>query len=115
MPFAAKRPCGKTGCSALVSDTHYCDDHAELSKQADRWRGTAASRGYDSGWRRVRLQALKRDHYLCQHCLTAGQVTSAADVHHILKLTAYPHLRLVLTNLVSLCKGCHAKLTANGQ
>lgn len=115
MPSKALKPCGKPGCPKLVSDARYCDDHAELSRQADRYRGTASSRGYDAEWRRVRTQALKRDKYLCQHCIAADRVTSAVDVHHILKLTTYPHLRLALSNLRSLCKGCHAKLTANGQ
>src|SRR5271154_3269834 len=40
MPFAAKRPCGKPGCANLVSGARYCDDHADHSKQADRWRGS---------------------------------------------------------------------------
>lgn len=114
MPLAAKRPCRKPGCPELV-DSGYCEDHSELTKEADRWRGSSSSRGYDAEWRRVRLQALKRDKYICQHCIADGRVTSAVDVHHVQKLTSYPHLRLVLTNLISLCKGCHAKLTANGQ
>jgi 5-methylcytosine-specific restriction enzyme A len=85
MPKAALRPCRKPGCPALVG-SGYCDDHTDLSKQADRYRGTAASRGYDADWRRVRLQALKRDNYLCVHCLAAGRVTSAFDVDHIIAL-----------------------------
>src|ERR1700727_188382 len=107
MPFAAKRPCGKPGCGNLVSGTRYCDDHADQVKQADRWRGSAASRGYDADWQRVRLQALRRDKYLCQNCLKRGRATQATEVHHLKKIVTHPHLRLVLDNLVSVDHDCH--------
>jgi 5-methylcytosine-specific restriction protein A len=110
MPFKALKPCNKPGCP-LVSDTRYCEDHAELSKQADLYRGTASSRGYDAEWRRVRLHALKRDKHLCQHCLKVkSRVTAATEVHHLLKITTHPHMRLVLDALLSVCHDCHEEL-----
>jgi 5-methylcytosine-specific restriction protein A len=115
MPTRASRPCRKAGCPALV-DNGFCESHRKTENaNRERWRGTASSRGYDSEWRRLRLQALIRDKHICQHCLAAGRATSADEVHHILKIATHPHLRLVLTNLISLCKRCHAKLTANGE
>lgn len=110
MPLAAKRPCRKQQCPELV-DSGYCDEHAEHSKEADRWRGSAASRGYDADWRRVRLLALKRDKYLCVHCLAAGRVTSAFDVDHIIALCD-GGARLDIDNLASLCRPCHRTKTA---
>jgi 5-methylcytosine-specific restriction endonuclease McrA len=53
--------------------------------------------------------------FICQHCLAADIVTPAVDVHHVLKVSTHPHLRLILTNLISLCKRCHSALTAIGQ
>jgi 5-methylcytosine-specific restriction enzyme A len=87
-------------------------DHTELSKEADRWRGTAASRGYDSQWKRIRLLALKRDKYLCVACLsmTPPRATSALDVDHITSLSRGGTNDL--QNLQSLCRDCHNKKTA---
>lgn len=110
----AKRPCGKPGCPELVSDSRYCTDHTGVAKQADCWRGTAASRGYDSEWRRVRLLALQRDKYLCQHCLKADRITPALDVDHIMSL-AVGGDRLSLDNLQSLCRACHRTKTVADQ
>ena len=111
MPLAAKRPCAHQPCPKLVSDQRYCDDHKQHKNDADLWRGTAASRGYDSAWKSTRLLALKRDKYLCQHCLAAGRVTPAFDVDHIKSLAAGGD-RLDLGNLQSLCRVCHKIKTA---
>ena len=114
MPVKANRPCHYTGCGALV-DSGYCDTHCKPAQhQRERWRGSPASRGYDSVWKRKRLEALKRDCYLCQSCLHASpsRVTPAQDVDHILSIATAPDLRLDLSNLQSLCRDCHAKKTA---
>jgi 5-methylcytosine-specific restriction protein A len=60
----------------------------------------------------VRLQALARDHHLCQDCLQRQRLTPAKEVHHILTVEIAPHLRLDLDNLRSLCKPCHSAVTA---
>jgi 5-methylcytosine-specific restriction endonuclease McrA len=41
-------------------------------------------------WRHLRVAALRRDHNLCQHCLQAGKVRIATEVHHIKALEDYP-------------------------
>jgi 5-methylcytosine-specific restriction protein A len=110
MPSRPQRPCKRPGCPALV-DKGYCEAHAESAKSYDKYRGTAGSRGYDSDWKRVRIEALKRDRYLCLHCLAKGIVTPAKDVDHILTVKTHPWLRLVLSNLQSLCRACHVKKT----
>lgn len=58
-------------------------------------------------WRRMRKQALQRDHYLCQECLRSGKITQATEVHHIMDLEHFPSLALEISNLESLCWQCH--------
>ena len=110
MPNRPARPCRRPGCPELV-DSGFCAAHQEDHKQYDRFRGTAASRGYDSDWTRIRLLALKRDNFLCLHCLATKRVTPAIDVDHIEPISKRPELRLVLANLQSLCRACHVVKT----
>ena len=63
---------------------------------------------YHTGaWNRLRIQALNRDHWLCQFCLREGRLTYASEVHHLVPVEADPSLALELSNLVSLCRTCH--------
>jgi 5-methylcytosine-specific restriction protein A len=68
-----------------------------------------------AAWRKLRLQALERDHYTCQDCLAeyrAGHMhrpRQATMVHHIKTKEDRPDLALDIENLVSLCDDCHAK------
>ena len=63
-------------------------------------------------WAHVREQALRRDHYLCQRCLSLGRVTPAVIVHHVVHLTPAnindSRIALDLGNLTCLCRDCHA-------
>ena len=58
-------------------------------------------------WRKIRLLALQRDHYLCQECLRQKRITQATEVHHLVPLEDDPSLGLELSNLQSLCWNCH--------
>lgn len=58
-------------------------------------------------WRRLRVQALQRDHYLCQACLRGRRIKKATEVHHIKPVDEHPELALELSNLTSLCWDCH--------
>ena len=109
MPTAASKPCKHVSCPNLTSEG-YCEAHSEDKRLPDRWRGSAASRGYDHAWQMVRLQVLKRDKYLCLSCLLSQRVRPATEVHHVKKITKAPHLRLSLENLMSLCRECHEEL-----
>lgn len=80
-------------------------------KQADRRRGSAASRGYDAAWRRLRLAFLDANP-LCRFCADADRVTAASVVDHIISFTERPDLRLDWSNLRPLCKPCHDRHTA---
>jgi 5-methylcytosine-specific restriction protein A len=96
----------------LVLSGH-CQQHARKEPERyDRWRGTSASRGYDYEWQQVRLKALKRDRYLCVRHLARRQIAAATEVHHIIAVAVNALLRLVLSNLESLCHECHMDVTA---
>lgn len=83
-------------------------------KALDKRRGSASSRGYDVTWRRLRLRHLG-DEPLCRFCAQAGRTVAATEVHHSVKLADRPDLRLDHAVLVSLCKSCHSKETAQGR
>ena len=48
---------------------------------------------------------------LCRHCLRDGRVVAATLVDHIIPLSEAPDLRLVRSNLQSLCSRCHSSKT----
>ncbi|MCT3348933.1 HNH endonuclease [Lactobacillus hominis] len=61
-------------------------------------------------WRRLRKQALDRDHRLCQVCLRKGKLTFATTVHHIKPIRAFKGQKLELDNLLTVCPACHNSL-----
>jgi 5-methylcytosine-specific restriction protein A len=112
MPQRAKRPCEQSGCPALV-ESGYCEVHAKpAAQQHERWRGSAASRGYDSAWQRL-AAAHKRKHPLCVDCLKQGRVTAVEEVDHVIPFKGKDDpLRLDPKNLQSLCGSHHRAKTA---
>jgi 5-methylcytosine-specific restriction protein A len=115
MPTRPKRPCRRPGCPELV-DQGYCEQHADHDRAADRYRGTAASRGYDHKWRVFRESYLRK-HPLCVDCLSAEpqRINVATEVHHKLKLAEHPELKYDENNLMALCKPDHQVRTARGE
>lgn len=115
MPRKAKRPCSRRGCPNLVEvgAGGYCPDHAaehraERNKRIDAQRGTAAQRGYDARWRRIRLMQLRK-FPLCATCLAAEITEPATEVDHIIPLAeGGTH---AFENLQSLCHPCHSRKT----
>ena len=65
----------------------------------------------NTAWRKLRDTFLK-EHAVCTDCIGKGRVTPAQDVHHIKSPfqngSINYNLLLDYTNLVSLCKECHA-------
>lgn len=114
MPLRALRQC--KSCTTLTRDASgYCEDHKHLkvesNRQYDKSRDKKGVTFYNSGqWKKVRQAALTRDNGLCQHCLKDGDITMADMVHHIIEIRVNWLLRLVLSNLVSLCDSCHSKI-----
>jgi 5-methylcytosine-specific restriction protein A len=115
MPTQAPRPCNKSACNGLVRDG-VCVNCGPIRRAKDRahdeHRGTAAQRGYDSTWRKVRRMQLAQSP-LCFDCGKDGGVVLATEVHHI------KARRLggenTEDNLMSLCKTHHSKRTAAGE
>lgn len=78
----------------------------EARQDHDRARGTSAERGYDSVWRRLRRMFLLANP-LCRFCWDKGLTVEATAVDHIKSVREAPELRLVWSNLQSLCDHCH--------
>lgn len=78
----------------------------------DPWRGSAASRGYDRAWQRLRAAHLA-DEPLCRMCGAEGRIVPATVVDHIQPISVRPELRLDDGNLQALCQAHHNARTAN--
>lgn len=121
MPWAPPKPCAWAGCGKLTKG-RYCDTHQVAADERDRERrakldaerGSAARRGYDAEWRRVRSEHLRMEP-LCRFCKKEGRVREATVVDHITTISERPDLRLDHANLRSLCKPCHDARTARDQ
>jgi 5-methylcytosine-specific restriction enzyme A len=71
-------PCAVPYCPKLAEKRGRCVEHA---RQYERDRGTAAQRGYDAAWRRLRLAILARDP-ICRD--ESGCLELSTEVDHIL-------------------------------
>lgn len=105
-PFKSKRPCSIPGCPRLT-DGGLCEKHRrKANKEYEEGRGNSGDRGYDATWQKVREEKLADDP-LCEEHLKRGETVAATMVHHIQSIKTYPELRLVKSNLMSLCNSCH--------
>lgn len=111
MPNKPKKGCNYAGCPNLIESGMYCTEH-QRQAPIDQTRGTAAQRGYDATWQRLRVMFLSR-HPLCCDPFgvhqRVGAVVPATDVDHILPkaqggANSYD-------NLQSLCHSCHSRKT----
>ena len=111
MPNKPLKPCNHFGCHNLASEW-YCDDHKKSkSKMYDAQRLSPAVRGYDARWVAAKNAYLRRNP-LCVICKSAGTMTYAICVDHII-----PHngdMKLfwdIKNNWQSLCRHCHSQKT----
>ncbi len=106
--MALKKICRYTGCSTLIDVTEkYCDKHKKEERQYDRYRQSAARRGYDSSWRKERKQYLK-ENPLCIKCLKQNkEIEPATVVDHIIPHKGDMVLFWDKSNWQSLCKKHH--------
>ncbi|MEG0126599.1 MAG: HNH endonuclease signature motif containing protein [Clostridia bacterium] len=111
MPRSPKRPCRYLGCPNLCDSGVYCKDH--LDHSADRLRGGANERGYDSRWRKARTLYLRK-HPLCAECRRNGVLTPATVVDHIVPHRGDERLFWDEANWQPLCKTCHDQKTGKG-
>lgn len=109
MPMKPKHPCRHPGCPELVeAGQKYCERHKSMHPEEVR---SAASRGYNSRWRKAR-KAFLQSHPLCEECLKHGRYVKATDVDHIKAHRGDPKLFWDQSNWQALCHSCHSKKTA---
>jgi 5-methylcytosine-specific restriction endonuclease McrA len=73
---------------------------------------SAAARGYDAAWRRLRLAHLLA-HPHCESCRHQGRFTPATQVHHLQRFRGlHDPLRLDPRNCQSICAPCHLRESA---
>jgi len=110
-PTAPSGPCSYPGCTILVPKGR-CPQHTQDHDRSRRpaWVTTFYS---STAWKKLR--ALKRQlNPFCEDCQARGIGTPVHDVDHVIPLTTRPDLGLVLENLRSLCRACHAAKTRRG-
>lgn len=108
MPNRPKHECPQPGCHVLVSGKGRCDKHRTDANQA---RGTAASRGYGSRWRKAR-RAFLSENPLCKTCEARDVVTEATVVDHVVPHKGDDTLFWDPKNWQSQCEPCHNTKTA---
>jgi 5-methylcytosine-specific restriction enzyme A len=84
---------------------------ADVKRELNRQRPSAARRGYDARWRRARRSYLAR-HPLCVRCLVQGRVVPATVVDHVVPHRGGQRLFWDQANWAALCKRCHDGKTA---
>ena len=110
MPKKPKRPCSYPGCPELTDDI-YCESHKSLiNRNYNKYeRDSASNKRYGRAWKRIRDRYIKA-HPLCEECKKHGRLMPAEEVHHILPLSKGGGNES--SNLMSLCKSCHSRITA---
>ncbi|PAD94378.1 HNH endonuclease [Terribacillus saccharophilus] len=113
--MAVYKKCKKVNCRKLIdysSGEKFCPAHKGhdnriYNQQRRREKKEYISFYSSASWRTKRENILRRDNYLCQDCLKKGFVTPATIVHHIIETSEDWSLRLIDSNLVSVCAACH--------
>src|SRR5690606_33800465 len=100
-------------CSKQCKDLHHSIVMSGENNPA--WRG-GYQPDYGPSWPEARQAARERDGYTCQQCYALeGDLGKELDVHHIVPFRVFGLVRHEkansLTNLVSLCASCHARVT----
>ncbi|MFA5054024.1 MAG: HNH endonuclease [Parcubacteria group bacterium] len=109
MPNSSARPCRYGRCPHITTHrSGYCEQHRALAYQDNR--PSAAERGYDATWRKLRASHLALNPY-CVMCAAMGKVERATEVDHIIPHKGDDALRLDPENLASLCSWHHKSKT----
>ena len=121
-----KKLCQYSGCNEMAEPGHtYCKVHlVESQKKHKEWlknhnkkkpfENAARSNNYNNiEWRNLRKEVLKRDGYQCCQCgITAAESGFPLEIHHIIPPKGNKELFYDIGNCVTLCKYCHARVTA---
>ena len=111
--------CNHPSCRVHVPFTEsYCDKHVgKVNQVYNRYYDTKDKKYKDfynsRGWINTRQVALIDDDWLCQVCKSKGVVKVADMVDHTVPVKENWDMRLELSNLKSMCWGCHNKKTAD--
>ena len=107
---APRRPCRSPNCG-ILGTTPYCAAHTikkeEIIRDKDRFRGTAASRGYDGRWAKARNIYIK-EHPLCVMCEKEGHLKLGNTVDHIIPHCGDQELFWNQNNWQTLCGSHHS-------
>ena len=113
MATRARRICNHIQCNELVVSGSYCAVHIRMHSRDDR--PSAARRGYDYRWQRLRKMKLN-EQPLCADPFgvhaAQGEVVLATDVHHVDVVSDGNPVLTELSRLQSLCHSCHSRVTA---
>ncbi|NJN53691.1 MAG: HNH endonuclease [Anaerolineae bacterium] len=109
MPHSPRKPCAIESCPGRATHGRYCADCSKQRQQKQQQRSpdtrpSAARRGYDAEWRRIRAQFLKAH----GECVVCGDTATEAD--HILSLANGGTHQW--SNLQPMCKTHHSQKTA---
>lgn len=109
MPKRPKKPCSFPGCPRLTNG-RYCEEHERLmnTRYNKFERPYKSGERYGSEWRKIRTRYIKA-HAFCEDCLSRGRYVPATEVHH--KLPLKDGGTNDESNLMSLCKSCHSRIT----
>ncbi|MFV0313661.1 MAG: HNH endonuclease [Anaerotignum sp.] len=113
MPYKPKRPCRHGMCNQLAENgERYCLEHKrEVDKHYNKYqRDPMTNKRYGSDWRKARENCVRKNP-LCEACFKRGVLKAVEEVHHIKPLSqGGTHVE---SNLMSLCKYCHSKISAD--
>lgn len=121
-----KKICNYSGCDCFAESGHtYCakhldesqKKHEELLKDRNKkklFENAVRTNNYNNAeWRALRKEVLKRDCYQCCQCgATAAESGFPLEIHHIIPPKGNKELFYNIGNCVTLCKRCHARVTA---
>lgn len=116
MPEAPRKPCNRPGCRNLTVG-RFCSEHEvqaqAASRERDKQRGSAHSRGYTSRWARY-SKHYRTNNSLCVKCLAGGKLKRSECVDHIIPVVDGEKDPLFWEpkNHQALCNSCHSEKTA---
>lgn len=119
------KTCGKEYKTKISQINHrgsnYCSRKCQAEGAAKRmtgegnsnWKGGISYENYGPNWIWQRKNARRRDKYTCQVCGATKYTTKFIDVHHVVPFKTFngDYKRAnTLSNLICLCRSCHAKV-----
>lgn len=100
--MALTKPARICACRFRIKAGDLCPCEKQRKAEADATRPSAAARGYDAAWRKLRAEHLKRQ----PNCVVCGEPGDTVD--HIKRVRDFPELRLDPRNLQTMCASHHS-------